>query len=38
LSTERLIEWAAWMAKYKFEDFAFLFGARRRAGRIVVES
>jgi hypothetical protein len=38
LPTERLIEWAGWMAKRRFEDFAFLFGARRRAGRIVVES
>jgi hypothetical protein len=38
LPTERLIEWAAWMARRRFEDFAFLFGARRRAGRIVVES
>jgi hypothetical protein len=38
LPTERLIEWAEWMAKRSFEDFAFLFGARRRAGRIVVES
>ncbi len=38
LQTERLIEWAEWMAKRRFEDFAFLFGARRRAGRIVVES
>jgi hypothetical protein len=38
LPTERLIEWAEWMAKRRFEDFAFLFGARRRGGRIVVES
>jgi hypothetical protein len=38
LPTERLIEWAEWMAKQRFEDFAFLFGARRRGGRIFVES
>ncbi len=37
LPRERLIEWAEWMAKQRFEDFAFLFGARRRGGRIVVE-
>jgi hypothetical protein len=37
LPTARLIEWAEWMAERRFEDFAFLFGARRRAGRIVVE-
>jgi hypothetical protein len=38
LPTERLIEWAEWMARQRFEDFAFLWGARRRGGRIVVES
>jgi hypothetical protein len=38
LPTERLIEWAEWIARHRFEDFAFLFGARRRGGRIVVES
>ena len=38
LPTERLVEWAEWMARQRFEDFAFLFGARRRGGRIVVES
>jgi hypothetical protein len=38
LPLERLIEWVAWIAKHRFEDFAFLFGARRRTGRIVVES
>ena len=38
LPTEPLIEWAEWMAKRRFEDFAFLIGARRRGGRIVVES
>ena len=37
LPTERLIEWAEWMAKRRFEDFAFLFGARRRGGRICPE-
>ncbi len=38
LPTERLIEWAERMARHRFEDFAFLYGARRRGGRIVVES
>ena len=38
LPTERLIEWAEWMARQRFEDFAFHVGARRRGGRIVVES
>jgi hypothetical protein len=38
LPPQRLIEWAEWMAQRRFEDFAFLFGARRRAGRIVVDS
>ena len=37
LPAERLAEWAAWVAKYRFEDFGFLFGARRRGGRIVPE-
>jgi hypothetical protein len=37
LPTERLIEWAEWIAKQGFEDFAFLFGARRRGGRICSE-
>ncbi len=35
LPTERLVEWAEWVAKYRFEDFGFLFGARRHGGRIV---
>jgi hypothetical protein len=38
LPAARLIELAAWWAKYRFEDFGFLFGARRRGGRIVVEA
>jgi hypothetical protein len=38
LPAARLIEWAEWMTQRRFEDFAFLFGARRRAGRIFVES
>lgn len=37
LPTERLIEWAEWMAKQRFENFTFLFGARRRGGRICPE-
>ena len=37
LPPARLAELAAWWAEYGFEDFAFLFGARRRGGRIVPE-
>jgi hypothetical protein len=37
LPTERLIEWAEWLAKQRFENFTFLFGARRRGGRICPE-
>lgn len=35
LPSERLIEWAEWVAKYRFEDFGLLYGARRHRGRIV---
>jgi hypothetical protein len=38
LPPDRLAELAAWWAKYSFDDFTFLFGAKRRGGRIVVES
>jgi hypothetical protein len=38
LPPERLVEWAEWMAKQRFEDFGFLFGARRHEGRIVIEA
>jgi hypothetical protein len=37
MPTARLIEWADWVTKYRFEDFGFHFGARRRGGHIVVE-
>jgi hypothetical protein len=35
LTKARLAELAKWMAEYRFEDFAFLYGARRR-GRFIV--
>jgi hypothetical protein len=37
MPTARLIEWADWVTQYRFEDFGFHFGARRRGGHIVVE-
>jgi hypothetical protein len=37
LPPRRLEELASWWANYSFEDFAFLYGARRRGGRIVLE-
>jgi hypothetical protein len=36
LPSERLIELAKWWAKFRFEDFMFLYGACRRGGRIVL--
>ena len=38
LPPDRLAELARWWSQYTFDDFPFLFGARRRGGRIVVES
>jgi hypothetical protein len=38
LPPDRLAELARWWSQYTFDDFLFLFGARRRGGRIVVES
>ena len=38
LPPPRLAELAAWLANYEFESFMFLFGARRRAGRIFIEA
>lgn len=35
LPPEQLAEWADWVAKYRFEDFGFHYGARRHGGRIV---
>jgi hypothetical protein len=36
LPRARLVELARWWAQYRFEDFAFLFGAKRRGGRGIV--
>lgn len=38
LPPHRLAELARWWSQCTFDDFPFLFGARRRGGRIVVES
>jgi len=38
LPSDRLAELARWWSRYAFDDFPFLFGARRRGGRIIVES
>ena len=37
LPPARLEELATWWARHRFEDFAFLYGARRRGGRIALE-
>jgi hypothetical protein len=37
LPPERLVELAAWQSQYRFEDFFFAYGARRRGGRLVVD-
>jgi hypothetical protein len=37
LPPARLEELATWWARHCFEDFAFLYGARRRGGRIALE-
>ena len=37
LPPARLEELATWWASHRFEDFAFLYGARRRGGRIALE-
>jgi hypothetical protein len=37
LPPERLVELAAWCAPHRFEDFLFVYGARRRGGRLVVD-
>ena len=37
LPPDRLVELAAWWSRYRFEDFFFAYGARRRGGRIVVD-
>jgi len=38
LPTARLIEWGDWVVNYRFEDFGFHFGARRRGGHIVPDA
>jgi hypothetical protein len=35
LPPDRLAELATWWSRYRFKDFVFLFGARRRGDRIV---
>ena len=37
LPADRLVELAAWCSQYRFEDFLFAYGARRRGGRLVVD-
>jgi hypothetical protein len=38
LPRDRLAEFAEWSSHYTFDDFTFLLGAKRRGGRIVLES
>ncbi len=37
LPPDRLVELAAWWSQYRFEDFFFAYGARRRDGQLVVD-
>jgi hypothetical protein len=37
LPPDRLVELAAWQSQYRFEDFLFAYGARRRGNRLVVD-
>jgi hypothetical protein len=37
LPPDRLVELAAWCSHYRFEDFLFAYGARRRGGCLVVD-
>jgi hypothetical protein len=37
LPPDRLVELAAWQSQYRFDDFLFAYGARRRGGRLVVD-
>ena len=37
LPSDRLVELAAWQSRYRFEDFLFAYGARRRGGQLVVD-
>jgi hypothetical protein len=38
LPPDRLAELAVWWSGYRFDDFLFLFGAKRRGGRIALET
>ena len=38
LPGERLVEWAEWMFRYRFEAFGFHYGCRRRGGHIVPDA
>ena len=38
LKPQQVAELCRWWACYRFEDFMFLYGARRRGGRIVPET
>jgi hypothetical protein len=37
LPPDRLAELATWWSRHRFDDFIFLFGAKRRGGRISIE-
>ena len=37
LPPDRLVELAEWWSRYRFEDFLFAYGARRRGGQLVVD-
>jgi hypothetical protein len=37
LPPDRLVELAAWWSRYRFEDYLFAYGARRRGGQLVVD-
>jgi hypothetical protein len=37
LPADRLVELAEWSSQYRFEDFLFAYGARRRGGQLVVD-
>jgi hypothetical protein len=37
LPPNRVVELAAWWSRYRFEDYLFAYGARRRGGQLVVD-
>jgi hypothetical protein len=37
LPPQRLVELAQWLSRYRFADFLFAYGARRRGGQLVVD-